>query len=294
MPSLDPLQKILADATVPERKRFCGSCHKKVSRESGFCPYCGKSYSFVPTLKAGDLVAGQYEVKGPIAFGGFGWIYLAQDTRLKQRWVVLKGLLNTKDAATAAAAMQEREFLSAVKHPNIVSIYNFVTHGSEGYIVMEYVGGKTLAELRKERGPLRPAEAIAYIHRVLPAFGYLHDRGMVYCDFKPQNAMLEDDVKLIDLGGVRRVVDTEGEVYGTKGYFAPEIGDGKGPTFVSDLYTVARTLAVLMFDFEFQGPLSIFTAAARKRSGLSRARFAVSLSAESNAARARNAFSERA
>ena len=252
LPSQDPLQKILADATVPERKRFCGSCRKKVSRESGFCPFCGKAYSFVPTLKAGDTVAGQYEVKGPIAFGGFGWIYLAQDTRLKQRWVVLKGMLNTKDEATAAAALQEREFLSAVKHPNIVSVYNFAMHGAEGFIVMEYVGGKTLAELRKERGPLPPVEAIAYIHRVLSAFAYLHEQGLVYCDFKPPNAMLEDDVKLIDMGGVRRISETEGEVYGTKGFFAPEIGDSKGPSFVSDLYTVARSLAVLMFDFEFQ------------------------------------------
>ncbi len=70
---------------------------------------------------------------------------------------------------------------------------------------MEYVGGKTLKQIRQERGPLPPAEAIAYVHRILPALGYLHRMGMVFCDFKPDNVMLEhDDVKLIDLGGVRR------------------------------------------------------------------------------------------
>ncbi len=253
LPSDDPLKRILADPVVPEKKRFCGSCNKKVTRESGFCPFCGKPYSFEATLKAGELVAGQYEVKGPIAFGGFGWIYLAQDTRLKKRWVVLKGLLNSKDAATAEAALQEREFLSAVKHPNIVAIYNFVTHGTSGYIVMEYIGGLSLGEMRKDRGALPPAEALAYIHRILAAFGYLEEQGLVYCDFKPPNAMVEDDVKLIDMGGVRRVVDVDGNVYGTTGFFAPEIGEGKSPSFVSDLYTVARTLAILIIDFDLQG-----------------------------------------
>ena len=107
--------------------------------------------------------------------------------------------------------MAERQFLAAVKHPNIVGIYNFVQQGAEGFIVMEYVGGKTLKHIRQERGPLPAAEAIAYIHRILPAFAYLHQLGLVYCDFKPDNVMLEgDDVKLIDLGGVRRDRRPEG------------------------------------------------------------------------------------
>ncbi len=57
--------------------------------------------------------------------------------------------------------MAERQFLASVKHPNIVGIYNFVNNGSEGFIVMEYVGGKTLKEIRKERGVLPVTEAIA-------------------------------------------------------------------------------------------------------------------------------------
>jgi serine/threonine-protein kinase PknG len=251
--SLDPLARVMKDAHVPENRRFCGACHGKVSRAAGFCPHCGVAFSFEPTLAAGDLVAGQYEVKGPIAFGGLGWIYLAQDKKLEGRWVVLKGLLDSKDEAQAQAAVQERAFLSAVKHPQIVGVYNFASHGQNGFIVMEYVGGKTLSEVRKERGALPAAEAIAYMHRVLAAFAYLHDAGLVYCDFKPSNVMVDDDVKLIDMGGVRRVDDQEGEVFGTKGFFAPEIEKGEAPTFASDLYTVARTLAVLVCDFDFQG-----------------------------------------
>lgn len=251
LPSLDPLQALMADPTVPENKRHCPNCDAKLNHEKGFCPMCGTEYSFIPTLKAGDVVAGQYEVKGALAFGGLGWIYLGWDTQLS-RWVVLKGLLNSKDAAGAAMAMAERQFLAAVKHPNIVGVYNFVNHGTEGYIVMEYVGGKTLKTLRKERGPLPVAEAIAYIHRILGAFSYLERMNLIYCDFKPDNFMVEDeDVKLIDMGGVRRADDLDADIYGTKGYSAPEASES--PSFVSDLYTVARTLAVLIMDFSFQG-----------------------------------------
>jgi serine/threonine-protein kinase PknG len=246
LPSLEPEKAVLLDPSVPERKRFCGKCEAPLKREAGFCGKCGTRYSFVPSLRAGDVVANQYEVRGPIAFGGLGWIYLGFD-RLLSRYVVLKGLLNTQDASAAAAAMAERQFLAAVKHPNIVGIYNFVQFGSEGFIVMEYVGGKTLKQIRQERGPLPVAEAIAYIHRILPAFAYLHRLGMVYCDFKPDNVMLErDDVKLIDLGGVRRIDDTAGDIYGTVGYSAPEAG--AGPTPASDLFTIGRTLAVLLTD----------------------------------------------
>ena len=249
--SQDPLQSLMADAVVPDRKRFCNSCGAKLNHEKGFCPMCGREYSFLPTLKPGDLVAGQYEVKGAMAFGGLGWIYLGWDTTLS-RWVVLKGLLNSKDEASAQAAIAERQFLAAVKNGKIVNIYNFVTQGTEGYIVMEYVGGKTLKAIRQERGPLPPEEAIAYIYAILPAFAYLERMGLVYCDFKPDNFMLEeDDVKLIDMGGVRRVDDGDGDIYGTKGYTAPEAD--QGPSFVSDLYTVGRTLAVLLLDFKFQG-----------------------------------------
>ncbi|MGE5655500.1 MAG: tetratricopeptide repeat protein [Actinomycetota bacterium] len=249
LPSTEPEKAILAEAKVPENKRFCSNCNNQLKREKGFCSKCGKKYSFIPTLNAGNLLAGQYEVKGAIAYGGLGWIYLGFDKTLS-RYVVLKGLLNTEDEASAAVAVAERKFLAAVKHANIVGIYNFVNQGSEGFIIMEYVGGKTLKEIRKSRGPLPVSEAIAYIHRILAAFSYLHSLGLVYCDFKPDNVMLEsNDVKLIDLGGVRRIDDLDGDIYGTVGYTAPEVSE-EGPSIPSDLFTIGRTLAVLLTDIK--------------------------------------------
>ncbi len=117
---------------------------------------------------------------------------------------------------------------------------------------MEYVGGKSLKQIRldaRQRGGAVPlAHALAYALEILPAFGYLHDRGLVYCDFKPDNIIqTEEQLKLIDMGGVRYIND-DGPIYGTVGYQAPEIED-EGPSPSSDLYTVGRTLAVLTFDF---------------------------------------------
>jgi serine/threonine-protein kinase PknG len=271
VPALDPAAAVLADPRVPESRRFCGNCGQAVGQSrdgrpgltEGFCPNCRTRYSFSPKLVPGELVAGQYKVLGCLAHGGLGWIYLATDHNVSDRWVVLKGLLNTGDADAMEAAVAEGRFLAQLEHPNIVRIYNFVQHASQrdgetaGYIVMEYVGGKSLKQIRldaRQRGSAVPlAHALAYALEILPAFGYLHDRGLVYCDFKPDNIIqTEEQLKLIDMGGVRYIND-DGPIYGTVGYQAPEI-ETDGPSPSSDLYTVGRTLAVLTFDFAgFQG-----------------------------------------
>jgi serine/threonine-protein kinase PknG len=249
MPSKDPLTCIMQSPVVPEHKRHCPGCDAKVSREKGYCPSCGTEYDFRAHLKAGDMVADKYEVKGAMAFGGLGWIYLAYDVVLN-RYVVLKGLLNIKDEHAAQVAVAERRFLAAVKHAKIVGIYDFVNHGPQGFIVMEYVGGRTIQSIRKEKGPLSPEEAISYILGILPAFEYMHGMGLVYCDFKPDNFMLEgDDVKLIDLGAVRKQDDKSGDLYATVGFAAPEAESD--PSSVSDLYTIGRTLAIMLMDFRF-------------------------------------------
>ncbi|WP_443060208.1 tetratricopeptide repeat protein [Streptomyces sp. NBC_00444] len=279
MPRPDPREMVLEKAEVPERKRFCSrsDCGAPVGRArgerpgrtEGFCTKCGHPYSFVPKLKAGDVVHGQYEVVGCLAHGGLGWIYLAVDRAVSDRWVVLKGLLDTGDQDAMEAAISERRFLAEIEHANIVRIYNFVEHldqrtGSlDGYIVMEYVGGKSLKEIANERrtpggkrDPLPVEQACAYGIEALEALGHLHSRNLLYCDFKVDNAIqTEDQLKLIDMGAVRRMDDEESAIYGTVGYQAPEVAD-VGPSIASDLYTVARTLAVLTFDF--QGYTNVF------------------------------------
>jgi serine/threonine-protein kinase PknG len=262
----DPARAVMSDPVVAEQRRFCGRCGSPVGRgrdgapgrAEGFCRHCGAPFSFTPKLRAGDVVAEQYEVVGCLAHGGLGWIYLARDRNVADRWVVLKGLLNAADEEAMAAALAERLFLAEVEHPNIVKIINFVERDGSGYIVMEYVGGVSLKALLAARceanggkpDPLPVAQAIAYALEILPALGYLHRSGLLFCDLKLDNVIqTQDSLKLIDLGGVYRIGDTLSPVYGTTGYQAPEI-DHAGPSIASDLFTVARTLAVLCIDFQ--------------------------------------------
>ncbi|NUS63069.1 MAG: protein kinase [Saccharothrix sp.] len=274
VPYRDPKAAVLANPEVPEAKRFCSSCGKEVGRGrdggpgrvEGFCAHCGHHYSFTPKLAPGEVLHGQYEVLGCLAHGGLGWIYLAADHAVSDRWVVLKGLLDSGDADAMAAAMAERRFLAEVEHPTIVKIHNFVRHADRvsgelvDYIVMEYVGGTSVKDMIKQlraegtgAESLPLAQAIAYALEVLPALGYLHGVGLLYCDFKPDNVIqTEEQLKLIDLGAVRRVDDRHSPIYGTIGYQAPEIGTD-GPSVASDLYTVGRALAVMSFPFDFRG-----------------------------------------
>ena len=136
-----------------------------------------------------------------------------------------------------------------------------------GYIVMEYVGGTSLKQIRKARNaPLPPDQAVAYIVEIAPALGYLHTQGLAYCDFKPDNVMQTDEqLKLIDLGAVVAMDDEECAIYGTLGYQAPEIAH-TGPTVASDVYTVGRTLAVLVMDVP-QETRTFRRAASRARDG---------------------------
>ncbi|MER6557585.1 tetratricopeptide repeat protein [Streptomyces sp. NPDC001027] len=279
VPKPDPRSMVLENPEVPERKRFCSrsdcgapvgrSRGEREGRTEGFCTKCGHPYSFAPKLKAGDVVHGQYEVVGCLAHGGLGWIYLAIDRPVGDRWVVLKGLLDTGDQDAMAAAISERRFLAEIEHASIVRIYSFVEHldqrtGSlDGYIVMEYIGGKSLKEIANDRrtaqgkrDPLPVEQACAYGIEALEALGHLHSRNLLYCDFKVDNAIQsQDELKLIDMGAVRRMDDDESAIYGTIGYQAPEVAE-VGPSVASDLYTVGRTLAVLTFDF--QGYTTVF------------------------------------
>lgn len=265
---IEPVNAILTNPVVAESKRECGGCGRPVGRGSagapgaseGVCPQCGALYSFSPQLETGELVAGQYELQGCIAHGGVGWIYLAIDRNVSDRWVVLKGLLQPGGQKGQAIAVAERQFLAMVNHPGIVKIYNFVEHPGfdgrpVGYIVMEYLGGTTLeAVLDKTRTvsgettQMMPVEqALGYLLDVMPALAYLHSLGLVYNDLKPENIMLtEDNVELIDMGAVSGVGDF-GYIYGTKGFQAPEIVR-TGPSIATDVYTVGRTLAKLTVD----------------------------------------------
>jgi serine/threonine-protein kinase PknG len=256
---------------------ICPRCHQAYKPGAKFCNSCG--YQITPNttspdpdtssllpqtdplshLQPGSLLNEKYKILKEIGAGGMGAVYLADDTVLK-RQVVIKALLSDDDSDLVAQSVKEREFLAAIKHANIVSIYDFITIGHKGYIVMEYVHGQTLEEMLQEHhAPLSVPEAIRAILGILPAFTYLAKLGLVYCDFKPQNVMVEqlkdgtNIVKLIDLGTVIRYEPRPKDVYGTHGFYAPEAV--KSPSAQTDLYSLCRTLAYLVSFMDLGSPI---------------------------------------
>lgn len=272
LPFPEPTSRVIPDPLVPEPSRVCRkhSCRVEVGRSfagqpaltEGYCPRCGTPFSFAPKLHDGDLVAGQYEVVGCLARGGLGWVYLARDHRLGGNFVVLKGLINSTDPEAVKLAESERDALIRMDHPNIVRIFNFVTHDDPrtgertDYIVMEYLNGLSLRELQQaatrsgSQDRALPLEhVIGYGHEILSALEYLHDQGLLYCDMKPDNVIrCENRIKIIDLGGIRPLDNRHSPVVGTRG-FQVERGEilTRGLSVRSDLYTVGKTLQSLFY-----------------------------------------------
>lgn len=284
---------VLTDPRVSANVRQCAACGTRLDEPDpvgsagagapgsveGICPRCEQPYSMRVRLVPGDRV-GRYTVHGAIGHGGMGWVYAATDDNLGdgdvQAWVVLKGLLDAANPEARRIAEVERRMLTTVNHPNIVRILDYVSHRGEDYIVMEYVPGVSLSKLMEARPtgpdgrrlPLRPADAIRYLLRLLPALGHLHGRGLVYCDLKPDNVMVTaEQVKLIDLGGARRLDDYVSGFLSTPGYRAPELEKGEHrppgasrhgtPTIASDIFAATRTLARLVLG-RFPGFVDVY------------------------------------
>ncbi|WP_134664945.1 MULTISPECIES: serine/threonine-protein kinase [unclassified Amycolatopsis] len=260
----DPFDAVLPDAALPERHRFCGECGNPVGRGEagrpgrvrGYCVRCGTPFTFLPTLDQGTVVAGRYRVLGCIAHGGFSWIYLARDEAEGGRFVVLKTLVGERDRGGALAAAQSAVVpqLLELDHPNVVRTLAHVEHPDpetgrpSGYLVMEYVRGISLRSVLQRAKRLRPEHVAAYGLQLLEAVGYLHARGLLYVDVKPDNVLQDGDrITLVDLGSVRRQNDRDSAIVGTPGYQPPRSElDREGISVRSDLYSVGRTLEELL------------------------------------------------
>ncbi|MDX2530406.1 tetratricopeptide repeat protein [Streptomyces europaeiscabiei] len=224
----------------------------------GYCPACGEPYSYRPELAEGDVLRDQYRIMGPIAHGGQGWVYLAEDTHLGDV-VAVKGMLNRYEQDGARLADVERRNLVAIRHPRIVQIRDFVARRdgtgqvTGGYIVMDDVGDGTLEKVVKEtrRGEsvLDIEHVAAYGCQILEAFVHLHaggERAFVYGDMKPSNVVHHGDgVKVIDLGGMREQGQSQPPAHVTPDYMAPETASSPMPTTAHDLHTVGVTLREL-------------------------------------------------
>ncbi len=191
-----------------------------------------------------SLINGRYRIIRAIGSGGMGSVFAARDERLG-RDVAIKILRPdlAADPRARARFLREAQIAAQLVHPHVVRTYD-VGDAPEGpYLVQELLQGQTLDALM----PLPPERARVIAAAVADALSYIHERGYVHCDIKPQNIMLTGDpqtprVVLLDFG-IARVEGTDTTtLIATPQYLAPERATGDPPTAASDLYALGIML----------------------------------------------------
>jgi eukaryotic-like serine/threonine-protein kinase len=191
-------------------------------------------------LDQADLLAGRYELLDPIGSGGMGVVWAAED-RLLRRQVAIKEVLPGHEDRMR----REAQVGAKVCHPNVVTVYDLVYEDGKPWLVMRLVRSRSLAAVLADDGPLRPSEAAAIGRQLLAGLAAVHAQGVLHCDVKPGNVLLDDrdDAHLTDFGiatdtGTRMV----GTLFGAPSYIAPERARGLPMGPQSDLWSLGATL----------------------------------------------------
>ena len=206
---------------------------------------------------AGTL-SGRYETSERLGTGGMSNVYKATD-RILERTVAVKILAEHLSDDERFVARFRREALAVAKliHPNIVQVYDTGVDEGRHYIVMEYVEGRSGAQILQRQGPVEPEVAAEIGIQACAGLDYAHRRGIIHRDVKPGNLMVfggpvgggEMIVKLTDFGIARAIEQTRitqvGSVVGTAAYLAPEQVRGEEATPATDVYA----LGVVLYQF---------------------------------------------
>ncbi|WP_425566882.1 Stk1 family PASTA domain-containing Ser/Thr kinase [Sphaerisporangium flaviroseum] len=215
----------------------------------------------------GRLLDGRYRVESRIARGGMAAVYLALDIRL-DRTVALKVMHRSlaEDPDFVRRFIGEAKSVASLSHPNVVHVFDQGTDGDHVYLSMEYVPGRTLRDVLRERERLPAREALEIMIPVLAALGAAHQAGMVHRDVKPENVLLTDDgrVKVVDFGLARAIEagnqTRTGVMIGTIAYMSPEQVTAGVADARSDVYAAGVMLFELLTGHQpYQGdnPMSV-------------------------------------
>ncbi len=199
----------------------------------------------------GYKINDRYQIIKTLGEGGMANVYLAHDNIL-DRDVAVKVLRGDLANDEKFVRRFQREALSAssLSHPNIVQMYDVGEDDGQYYIVMEYVDGKTLKQVLKQRGHLSITEVIDIMLQVTDGMAHAHDAYIIHRDIKPQNIMILSNgmIKITDFGVATALNSTQltqtNSVMGTVHYLPPEQANGKGSTIRSDIYS----MGIMMYE----------------------------------------------
>jgi hypothetical protein len=189
----------------------------------------------------GRVLAGRYRLTERIDRGGTAEVWRARDLRL-DRDVAVKMLGAEAEPAFRERFTMEARWAAAVGHPHVVTVLDEGQDGSDAFIVMEEVRGRSLRDIVAERGALPAAEAATLVRQLAEALDATHAAGLVHLDVKPANVIVDaaGNAKLTDFGIARATRDSEErELVGTARYIAPERIGGTPVTPRADAYSLA-------------------------------------------------------
>jgi serine/threonine protein kinase len=185
---------------------------------------------------------GKYKILAPLGSGGFGTVYLAQDTWIDKK-VAIK--VPHRQGLDFAELLREPRLLASVSHPNIVAITTAEKQENVFFIVMEYVQGETLENIIAAEGALDLHRALDFTCQICNAVDHAHRQGVIHRDLRPANVLVTDNdmLKVADFGTSRflEIAAHGTTVIGSPPYMAPEQFHGKA-VFASDLYSLGITM----------------------------------------------------
>jgi len=187
-------------------------------------------------------IIGKYKILTTIGSGGFGTVYLAEDTWIDKK-VALK--VPHKQTVDFGELLREPRLLASLNHPNIVAIVTAERQENVFFIVMEYVPGETLESIITRTGPLEIPVALDYACQICNAVDHAHRHGVLHRDLRPSNVLVSGQglAKVADFGTSRflEIAAHGTTVIGSPPYMAPEQFQGKA-VFASDVYSLGVTL----------------------------------------------------
>ncbi len=207
----------------------------------------------------------RYQLLEQLGTGGMSNVFRARDQML-ERYVAIKILHEdySKDQAFQDRFRMEARAAANLSHPNIVTVHDFGYDFGQLFIVMEYLPGKDLKTILRQRGRYSVEEAIPLIVQACAGIGYAHRAGLVHCDVKPHNMIVTPDsrLKVTDFGIARALSTIQPDeradvVWGSPQYFSPEQAVGEAPSPSSDVYSLGIVLyEVLAGALPFNAPTS--------------------------------------